>query len=130
MYNREYLLNGLRENLDTSIVEFAKEILAWPDEKDKSELMLLRFSDIFNITSINTQDECLREMIKPKNLNKGLLKEPGLLIGEIENILKCDRSILTSTLNSLGMKGGMGGWEIESKGERRGKRYWLKKKEE
>lgn len=130
---KDQLLYGLRRDLNVSIVELAKEILNLADDSpEKNSVINLTFSEVFNISSINTQDECLAEMIKPRNLSKIQNKDEngvmrGLKIKDIENLLKCDRSLILKTLESLEMKGGMNGWKVESDGIRRGKTYCLKK---
>jgi len=125
---KELILQGLRENLNTSLIEFAQDILSLPeDHPDRESMMSITFSEIFDMTSISTQDECLAEMIKPKNLAKIQNKGEGLKIKEIEEIVRCDRLLILKTLESLEMNGGMNGWRVTCKGERRGKRYCLEK---
>jgi len=130
---KEQLIFGLRQDLNTSIVELAKEILNLPDDSpEKQSVINLTFSEVFNLSSIHSQDECLAEMIKPRNLIRIQNKDEngvmqGLKIKDIENLLKCDRSLILKTLESLEMKGGMNGWKVESNGIRRGKAYCLKK---
>lgn len=133
IYDKESVILAVRQNLNVPIVEFAKDILNLPEENGRASLMEITFGDIFGVSSINTQDECLAEMIKPKNILKIQNKDEngimqGLKIKDIEDILKCDRALILKTLESLEMNGGMNGWEAESNGIRRGKRYWLKKK--
>jgi hypothetical protein len=130
---KDQLIFGLRQDLNTSIVELAKEILSLADDfPEKQSVINLTFSEVFNISSIHSQDECLAEMIKPRNLIRIQNKDEhgvmqGLKIKDIENLLRCDRPLILKTLESLEMRGGMNGWRVESSGVRRGKTYCLKK---
>jgi hypothetical protein len=124
---KDKILEGLRENLDTSLIEFAKDILELPEGSERESLIGITFSEIFNMSSLKTQDDVLNEMIKPRNLYRIQNKGEGLKIKEIEGILKCERALILKTLESLEMTGGMNGWKVDSTGIRRGKRYCLKK---
>lgn len=120
-YDKEAILEGLRKDLSVTVCEFAKSVLDLPEGEEKESLLGIKFSEIFNINSINTPDECLEQMA----IHAAKIKSMG--IAEIEDLLKCDRGVLLKTLKLLEMKGGMGGWETITLGERRGKRYTLKK---
>ena len=124
---KDKIIEGLRDNLDTSLVEFVNEILALPIGPERDSLIGITFSEIFNMSSLKTQDDVLEEMIKPRNLYKIQNKGEGLKIREIEDILKCERGLILKTLESLEMEGGMNGWKVEGTGIRRGKKYCLKK---
>lgn len=120
-YDKNAIIDGLRKNLTISIGEFVKGVMELPEGAEREALLGIKFSEIFNINSVNNTDECLKEMIvHADKINK-------LTISELENILRCDRALLIKTLKLLEMKGGMDGWETICVGERRGKRYTLKK---
>ena len=120
-YDKNTILEGLRKDLSIKICEFAKSVMDLPEGEEKNELLETTFAEIFNLNSINTPDECLKEMSLRAD------KIVRLSISELENLLKCDRSIIIKTLKLLEMTGGMNGWESICVGKRRGKRYTLKK---
>lgn len=121
LYDKDAILDGLRKNLAVNIYDFVKSVESLPEGEDRNELLKLKFSDIFNINSINSTDECLSEMTK---YSDRIVKAS---VSEIQDILKCERAILIKTLKFLEMKGGMNGWETITTGERRGKKYTLRK---
>ena len=121
LYDKDAILDGLRKNLSVNVYDFIKSVESLPEGEDRNELLKIKFSDIFNINSINTADECLSEMIK---YSDRIIKAS---VSEIQDILKCERAILIKTLKFLEMKGGMNGWETITVGERRGKKYTLRK---
>lgn len=121
LYDKDAILDGLRKNLSVNVYDFIKSVESLPEGEDRNELLKIKFSDIFNINSINTADECLSEMIK---YSDRIIKSS---VSEIQDILKCERAILIKTLKFLEMKGGMNGWETITVGERRGKKYTLRK---
>lgn len=126
VYDKKAIIAGLRQNLNTSVIDFAKAIMELPEGDSEIEsLKAITFSEIFKISSVNNPDECLSELIKVQSefLENG--KQKYLNISEIENLLKCDRMILSKTLSFLEMEGGMNGWKILPYGTRRGKRYSL-----
>lgn len=89
---KDKIIEGLRDNLDTSLVEFVNEILALPIGPERDSLIGITFSEIFNMSSLKTQDDVLEEMIKPRNLYKIQNKGEGLKkLRKIEDILKCER---------------------------------------
>lgn len=120
-YDKDAILDGLRKNLNMTVYEFVNAALELPEGEERESLLGIKFNEIFRINSINSTDECLQEM----SIHADKIIKLG--IQEIQDLLKCDRSILIKTLKLLEMKGGMNGWETICSGERRGKKYTLKK---
>lgn len=131
VYDKKAIIAGLRQNLNTSVIDFAKAIMELPEGDSEIEsLKAITFSEIYKISSINNTDECLTELIKQASEFVENDKQKYLNISEIENLLKCDRTILSKTLAFLEMPGGMNGWKILPYGSRRGKKYSLCRVEE
>jgi len=131
VYDKKAIIAGLRQNLNTSIIDFAKALMELPKgDPEVESLKAITFSEIYKISSVNNPDECLTELIKFQSefIENG--KNKYLNISEIENLLKCDRTILSKTLAFLEMPGGMNGWKILPYGSRRGKKYSLCRVEE
>jgi hypothetical protein len=126
VYDKKAIIAGLRQNLNTSVIDFAKAIMELPEgDSEVDALKAITFSEIYKISSINNPDECLNELIKFESEFVENDKQKYLNISEIENLLKCDRLILSKTLSLLEMEGGMNGWKIKPYGSRRGKKYSL-----
>lgn len=131
VYDKKAIIAGLRQNLNTSIIDFAKALMALPEgDSEVESLKAITFSEIYKISSVNNPDECLTELIKFQSEFVENGKNKYLNISEIENLLKCDRTILSKTLAFLEMPGGMNGWKILPYGSRRGKKYSLCRVEE
>lgn len=131
VYDKKAIIAGLRQNLNTSVIDFAKALIELPEGDPEVEaLKAITFSEIYKISSVNNPDECLAELIKFQSEFVENDKHKYLNISEIENLLKCDRTILSKTLAFLEMPGGMNGWKILPYGSRRGKKYSLCRVEE
>lgn len=120
-YDKDAIIDGLRKNLNLPVYDFVKLVLELPEGEDRDRLLEIKFSDIFNINSISSTDDCLKEMT---NHSDKIVK---MGIAEIQDLLKCERAVLIKTLKLLEMDGGMDGWETITFGKRRGKKYTLKK---
>lgn len=125
MYDKQAIIEGLRQKLDTPVIDFAKAILELPE----GDLHTITFADIFRFSSINNPDECLDAMIEHIEDFREEDRKVYLKIGEIQELLHCNRSVLSKTLHFLEMKGGMNGWQVIPMGDRRGKKYHLCKVE-
>ena len=131
VYDKKAIIAGLRQNLNTSVIDFAKALMDLPEgDSEVESLKAITFSEIYKISSVNNPDECLTELIKFQSEFVENGKNKYLNISEIENLLKCDRTILSKTLAFLEMPGGMNGWKILPYGSRRGKKYSLCRVEE
>lgn len=126
LYDKQAIIEGLRKNLSVTVIELADALRDLPEDHFCRKIT---FSDIFQMSSINTPDECLNELVKHKLLFHDNDKSKYLKIGEIQELIKCDRNVLTKTLNLLEMRGGMNGWCMITMGNRRGKSYSLKQVE-
>jgi hypothetical protein len=124
VYDKKAIIDGLRKNLSFTVIELADALRNLPENH---ECRKITFSDIFQMSSINNVDECLAELIHHQDdfIENG--KQHYLNISEIEKLLKCDRMILSKTLRLLEIEGGMSGWEMDTMGDRRGKKYSLTK---
>ena len=122
LYDKQAIIEGLRKNLNVTVIEFANALQELPENHSCRKIA---FSDIFQISSVNSPDECLKELVKHSDEFVENGKRKYLNIKEIEGLLKCDRLIISKTLHLLEMKGGMNGWEILPCGDRRGKKYAL-----
>lgn len=122
LYDKQAIIEGLRKNLNVTVIELADALRELPENHSCRKIT---FSDIFQISSINSPDDCLAELIKHHNEFVENGKHKYLNIREIESLLKCDRLIISKTLHLLEMKGGINGWQILPFGDRRGKKYSL-----
>ncbi len=126
IWDKQAIIEGLRKNLSVTVIELADALRELPENHDCRKIT---FSDIFQMASINNTDDCLNELVRYRSEFQENDKSKYLKIAEIQDLIKCDRAILTKTLNLLEMNGGMGGWCMITMGNRRGKGYSLKEVE-
>lgn len=120
------LIEQIRQKLDMKILDFADAVRELEDGDSKTEISQLRFCDLFNVSSVKNEDECLAEMVK------FIDKINNIGIGDINKLLpQCDRTILSKTLGLLDEDrgGGFNGYFCSTTGKKRGKKYKLETKD-
>ena len=86
VYDKKAIIAGLRQNLNTSVIDFAKALIELPEGGPEVEaLKAITFSEIYKISSVNNPDECLVELIKFQSEFVENDKHKYLNISEIEN---------------------------------------------
>jgi len=128
MYTKEDIIRGIQNNLGVSICEFARMVSEITDDQQRKMMQEITFEEIFQRSNITNTGECFEALVKNEtSINM-------VSISKIEEVLKCERKVITDTLNLLdSSKGGLTDangqrWVIVTEGERRGKKYKLQRK--